>query len=161
VTGAGAAIGGAWDSFEYAWQPLSGDGEIVARIASRSGTSRHPSQRYGVMIREGPTPTAAYVFLGMRGFESGSISYLQYRTATGASTVEAAGPAAGAPYWVKLARQGNQITGYRSSDGISWMQAGEPVEVTMGATATAGLAVSSNDSGWLSTVVFDNVEVYQ
>ena len=38
VCSAGADIQGSADSFRYSWQPLTGDGQITARVASQSNS---------------------------------------------------------------------------------------------------------------------------
>jgi hypothetical protein len=38
LKGSGADIGGTADAFHYVYQPLTGDGEIVARVASLQNT---------------------------------------------------------------------------------------------------------------------------
>jgi hypothetical protein len=50
VTGAGAQVFGTADGFNFAYQTLSGDGTIVARVLSFQGSST--SRSAGVMIRE-------------------------------------------------------------------------------------------------------------
>src|SRR4029077_13914553 len=49
VTGAGVGIGGSADAMHFVYQPLSGDGSIVARVVSVDGTSGNPEA--GIMIR--------------------------------------------------------------------------------------------------------------
>ena len=49
VTGAGADIWGTADAFRYAYQPLSGDGQIIARVATVQNTNVWV--KAGVMIR--------------------------------------------------------------------------------------------------------------
>src|SRR6266852_4441492 len=51
VNGAGAQIYGTADAFHFVYQPLSGDGTIIARLVSLQGGSGYVSA--GVMIREG------------------------------------------------------------------------------------------------------------
>jgi hypothetical protein len=82
VNGAGTQIYGTADAFHFVYQPLLGDGTIVARLVSLQGGSGYVSA--GVMIREALSPDstnaktadwAAY----------GSI-YFDVRTTTGGST---------------------------------------------------------------------------
>ena len=54
VAGAGADIWGAADAFRYVYQPLAGDGQIVARVASVQNTNVWV--KAGVMIRGDLTP---------------------------------------------------------------------------------------------------------
>src|SRR5262249_44574214 len=51
LAGAGADIGGTSDAFRFAYQTLTGDGAILARVASQDNTNS--SAKAGVMIRGG------------------------------------------------------------------------------------------------------------
>ena len=57
VTGAGADIWGTADALRYAYQPLSGDGQIIARVATVQNTNVWV--KAGVMIRGDVTAGAA------------------------------------------------------------------------------------------------------
>src|SRR5690348_9720166 len=78
VKGAGLQIWGTGDSFNFAYQPLSGDGSIVARVVSISPTSATP----GIMIRDSLDPAAMSAF----GAYFASNAYLNYRTSPGGNT---------------------------------------------------------------------------
>src|SRR5438128_493309 len=64
VKGAGADIGGVADAFQAAMQPLAGDLQIVARLASVQNTNAHA--KAGVMIRGTLTAGSAAVILDLR-----------------------------------------------------------------------------------------------
>ncbi|MES2658842.1 MAG: Calx-beta domain-containing protein [Verrucomicrobiota bacterium] len=59
--------------------------------------------------------------------------------------------------WVRLVRSGTLITGYRSTDGVTWTVQGSG-NVSMPGTVLVGLAVSSN-SGLVATASFDNLSL--
>jgi predicted phage tail protein len=61
-----------------------------------------------------------------------------------------------APYWVRLVRNGNTFTGYRSPNGTTWTQQGTTT-ISMGSTVYVGLALTSHNSASLCASVFDNV----
>lgn len=68
-----------------------------------------------------------------------------------------------APYWVRVTRKGSRCTGAISPDGIRWTEVGS-TEVDLGATAYAGLALTSclgvdEDYAETGTGAFDNVTV--
>jgi regulation of enolase protein 1 (concanavalin A-like superfamily) len=152
VKGAGADIWGSADSFNYVYQPLIGDGQIVARVAALQNTNAYA--KAGVMIRETLNPGAAQVTLDVK--PGGGIELLSRLTTGGATT--AVGGTASAPVWVKLVRAGTTITGYFSTDGSTWTKAGS-VTVTMATNVCAGLAVTSHTTSQLNTATFDNVLV--
>jgi PLD-like domain len=151
INGAGADIWGTADAFHYAYQSLSGDGQIVARVASVANVNAWT--KAGVMIRDSLASNAAMAIMLVSPSKG---TALQYRTSIGASAAHIAGPVATAPYWVKIVRSGNTITGYASSDGSSWTTVGS-VTLNLGSTVQIGLAVSSHNSSSLATATFDNV----
>lgn len=156
VSGAGADI---WDNggsdpddqFHYVYQTLTGDGSIVAKVKSQTNTDDWA--KAGITLKASPQGLSDYVNLhttpanGIRfqhGFDqdvdAGSYSF----------------PNA----WLKLTRQGNTVTGYKSTDGTTWTEVGSAT-VSMPTTITAGLIVSSVNAGSTSTATFDNVSVSQ
>ena len=154
VRGAGADIWGSADSFHFAHQPLSGDGQIVARVTGLQNT--HTYAKAGVMMRAGTTTGAAHVLLSMR--PNGSFEFL-VRSSAGGSTSSVV-PSAGAPSpaWLRLQRSGSTVTGAVSSDGSNWTTLGSTT-VGLPSTVNAGLAVTSHVTGVLNTAGFDNVSV--
>ena len=115
--GSGADIGGSADAFHYIYQPLNGDGKIIARIVTQYNSD--PSAKAGVMIRE--TLTAGSKYAAVVITPSNGISF-QRRTATNGTTAKttATGSQLVVPYWLKLTRTGNSLASYYSSDGVTW-----------------------------------------
>jgi len=151
VQGAGADIWGTADAFNFAYQTLSGDGQIVARVASVQAVANW--SKAGVMIRGSLAANAPFAMMLISAAKGAAF---QYRTAAGASAASTAGPLAAAPYWVKIVRAGSTITGSVSSNGTSWTTVGS-ASIAMGASVDIGLAVSSHDSARLCTATFDQV----
>ena len=154
VQGGGADIWGKRDEFHYVSQPLSGDGEIVAQVASLSNTDEWA--KAGVMIRESLDDNAKHAHMLIHA-ERGSS--LDYRTATGGNTNKFwSNDGAQAPYWVRLVRSGNTFTGYQSADGANWIAAGS-ISISMANDVFIGLAVTAHDDAQLATAAFQNVEI--
>ena len=153
VQGAGTDVWGTSDQFHYAYRSLSGDGSIVARIASIDGSQAWT--KMGVMMRSSTAVNAAYAF--MLGSTGKGFAF-QRRTSDGASATHTAGPSGGAPRWVALVRAGSRITAYVSSNGSSWSVVGSDT-FAMGSTILVGLAAHSHTTSALATGVFDNVTV--
>ncbi|HZP48138.1 MAG TPA: phospholipase D-like domain-containing protein [Vicinamibacterales bacterium] len=151
IKGAGADIWGTADAFQFAYKSMTGDGVVVARVASVSSTNAWV--KAGVMIRETLDPGSTQALM-LVSFSKGLA--FQRRTATGGTSVSTAGAPAGAPYWVKLERIGNTFNAYSSPDGAAWTLVGSDT-IAMGPTVSVGLAVSSHVSGALATATFDNV----
>ena len=127
VSGAGEDVWGTADAFNYAYQTLSGDGQIVARVVTVANVASWT--KAGVMIRGGDGANAAFAFMIV---SAGKGAVFQYRTATGAAAAGTPAPGA-APLWLKLVRKGITITAYARAtaaldDGrIGVDRAGEPV----------------------------------
>lgn len=151
VTGSGADIWGAADEFRFRFRPLSGDGEIVARVTGLTNT--HSWAKAGVMLRTSLEANSPHAFMCVG---AGGRSEFQYRASAGGQTSAAATIWSGAPRWVKVVRQGNTFTGFHSSDGTNWIQAGTTTLATP-ATVYAGLAVTSHSDGVLCTATFESV----
>jgi len=153
VTGAGADIWGAADAFRYVYQPLAGDGEIVARVATVEAV--HAWVKAGVMIRESLSPGAAH---GMMMVTPGKNNNFQRRVVAGGLSTSTAGSAVTAPYWVRLRRTGDVLTAFESPDGATWTTVGT-TRVAMPANVLVGLAVSSHVSTAAATATFDHVAI--
>ncbi|MGH9411979.1 MAG: Ig-like domain-containing protein, partial [Vicinamibacterales bacterium] len=157
VTGAGADVWGTADAFNFAYTPLSGDGTIVARVASIQAVNAWT--KAGVMIRTSLSPSAAYAFMLVASSAEKGVPF-QRRTADGASAVSTPGSQSTAPRWVKLVRSGDTISGYESADGVSWTPVGTDT-FTMDPDVLVGLAVSSHVAGTDATATFDHVSITQ
>src|SRR5207248_6734764 len=148
-----ADVWGTADAFHYVYQPLSGDGSIVARVATVSNQASWV--KAGVMIRGSLSASSAQAFM-LVSYAKGVA--FQRRVSDGNTSVSTAGSASTAPRWVKLVRAGNVITAYESANGSSWTAVGSD-SFTMPANVLVGLAVSSHVSGVNATGTFDNVTV--
>jgi RHS repeat-associated protein len=142
------------DAFHFAYQPLSGDGTIVARMVSAQSTLSA-----GVMIRETLAPGSAQADV-MRSDDGAGYFYYSfvYRASAGGNVSGQQGPYGNLPYWMRLARSGNTFTGYTSPDGVYWTQAGT-AQISMASNVDVGLAVDSGNTSTLGTATFDNVSI--
>jgi len=154
VQATGNDIYGSADGFHFFYQPLSGDGSIVARVVTLQGGGAY--QKAGVMIRETLTAGSTNAYTAQQG--TGTTSLFDYRSTTGGSTTQTGGSAS-LPYWVKLTRSGNNFSGYTSSDGVNWIQLGSSQAISMAQSVYVGLAVASNNNSAVATAVFDNVSL--
>jgi len=152
VAGAGqGTLFASSDGIHFVYQSLSGDGTIIARVASLQGSSAQA----GIMMRETLNPGANHVYL----FDYSATLYMTERTSTGASSSYQSLGSGALPYWIKLARSGNVFSMYSSADGVTWLQLGASQTVTMAPNVYVGLAVSSRSTSSLATATFDNVKV--
>lgn len=153
VAGAGADIWGAHDEFRYAYQQVSGDVDIRARVSSVQYRSKWT--KAGVMVRETLTDNSRH---GSALLSAGMGYAFQRRADTGGPSATTAGGAGVAPGWVRIVRTGTQIDAYRSPDGVTWTLMGSDT-VAMGSNVYVGLAVSSHVPGVLATAMFDTVTI--
>jgi hypothetical protein len=152
VKGAGDVCCSA-DAFHYAYRSLSGNGTIVARVATLTGS--RASTKAGVMIR---TSTAAGSQHGFMMVTTGLGLAFRWRTATGGTSAHTLAGSGTAPRWVRLVRAGNVLTASHSTDGTTWTAAGS-VTIAMPANVLVGLAVSSYTTAATATATFDRVSV--
>ncbi|MDB6018213.1 MAG: hypothetical protein JWR19_2702 [Pedosphaera sp.] len=141
------------DAFHFVFQPMNGDGQIVARVTNVQNTDGWA--KAGVMIRETLTANSREVSMFMAASQGASF---QRRVSTGGVSTDTTTTGVFAPYWVKLVRSGNTFTGYRSSDGNTWVLVGSDT-VAMGSAAYVGLAVTAHNNTVINTSALDNVQL--
>ena len=152
AAGSGADIWGTVDAFQFVSQPVAGDTQIVARVATVQNTNSYAKS--GVMLRESTAAGAAHVLLDVR--PNGSIEFMS-RPSAGAATNYIAGGTQSLPGWLKLTRSGTTVTGWVSANGTVWTQIGT-TSIAMTGTL-AGLAITSHDTTLLNTSTLDGVIV--
>jgi hypothetical protein len=153
VSGSGNDIWGKSDAFHYVHRPLTGDGQIVARVTSLENT--HSDAAAGIMVRDSLTAGSPHVLLSV---DPGGGIGLVRRANSGGNTSNVASGSQSTPAWLKLVRAGSAITGYISNNGSAWTQVGSTT-LTLGSTPSIGLIVSSYDDSELNTATFDSVSV--
>jgi regulation of enolase protein 1 (concanavalin A-like superfamily) len=153
VTGAGVDIWNNSDQFRFAYRQLTGDGVIVARVATLQ--QAHVWSKAGVMIRESLSAGSKHAFAVVSSAKGLSF---QRRLATSGVSYSNTGLSGAAPRWVRLERKGSTFTASVSTDGASWQTLGTDT-ITMGATVYVGLALTSHNAGARVTATFTNVAV--
>lgn len=154
VAGSGAAVGGTADGFRFAWQRLTGDGSIVARVTGIQNTNGWA--KAGVEIRESLAANSRHVAMVITALQGPQL--ISRATIGGSSTTVNGTAAAFTATWVRLVRVGNVITASRSADGASWTTVGA-VTVAMSATVSIGLLSSSNTAATINEAAFTNVSL--
>ncbi|WP_419996179.1 ABC transporter permease [Streptomyces boninensis] len=148
VAETGPRGGAVVDRFRFVHQPLTGDGEIVARVVSLKG--KGPSRpeedepttvswaKAGVMIKDGTKPGSSYAAL-MATHDHGVRLQWDFTEDRAGSSSAAGGR------WLKLVRKSTTLTGYESADGRSWQRVGQITVPGLPRTAQLGLFVASPD----------------
>ena len=153
ITAAGADIWGTADQFHFVYQPMTGDGEVIARVASI--TNANAWSKAGVMIRESLTASSRHAMV----VTSSSKGYaFQRRPATGGLSEHTSGGTGTAPGWVRLVRSGDLFEAYRSTNGTTWTRIGADT-VPMADTVYVGLAATSHNVSTATTAVIDNLRM--
>jgi len=173
VSGAGT-IGGLSDSFQFVYQPMSGDVMIFAYVSSVQDSSSNDLA--GVMIRESLASGAQYAALGLTSdggvvwsarTNTGSLALSDTWNASSLASSGTSNSGTGAPSdpstsamspaaWLCLLLVDNMFYGYYSTDCASWIAVGTTPS-NMGASSYAGLAVGSGLPNLLNTSSFTTV----
>jgi hypothetical protein len=152
VRGSGAGIAGAADEFEFTYRTLTGDGQLVARLASLEATNAN--SKFGVMMRSSLATNAPFIMAcEMPG---GATSIRRTSAGAGISSLARRSNVL-APCWLRVTRTGNTFTTAYSLNGQTWTPL-EQVNLTMGSTIYVGLAVTSQDDTIRASATFDNVK---
>jgi len=154
IEASGRDISGTADEFHYVFQPLMGNGEIIARVTHVEGT--HEAAKAGVMIRETLAADSAHATMVIT---PGVGASFQRRRLTGEESYDTTVAEIAEPYWVRLVRAGDAFTAYMSADGVDWQEVGTDM-IDMPDTVYVGLAVTSHNDGLLCTAVLDKVAIH-
>ncbi|HEY6736996.1 MAG TPA: PA14 domain-containing protein [Candidatus Saccharimonadia bacterium] len=151
VAGNGYDIWGGDDEPQFTYRALTGDGEIVAKVASNTNTNYYA--KAGILMKDGldyGSPYAAAMVY------AGGQSRMQYGYGTSVAGPTLTFPSA----WLKLNRTGNTITTYTSPNGTTWTQLSSAT-IALPKTTLVGLFVTSEDTTQTNTATFTNVSVTQ
>lgn len=154
VKGSGGDIWTNDDSFEFVWQPVKGDCEMVACV--RSFETRHDWSKAGVFIR-GELNKDSSVAATVQG-AGGKLQFL-HRDAAGQHATSEIKNGTPLPRWVKVVRAGTQVTGYESADGKSWAEVSKITLGNLGEVAFVGFGVCSHVNGEIATAQFSDVSL--
>jgi hypothetical protein len=153
LTGAGADIWGTTDAFRFAYISLTGDGAIVARVASVQHVNAWT--KAGVMMRASLSPGSQHAMMLV---SAGKGYAFQRRTSAGGLSTHTSGGSGTAPQFVRLQRSGNTFTAARSANGTTWTTVGSAT-IAMPSTIYVGFALSSHVYGTTAAAAFDSWSV--
>jgi hypothetical protein len=151
VTAGGDDIWNTNDAFHYAYVPVSGDFQFVARVVSLAPADVW--SKAGIMLRDNLASDSAFAHMMI---SAGSGTGYQWRTPTGNGCSWTPGTASAFPYWLRLTRTGTVVTADGSTDGMTWANVGT-LTPAIGNNAYLGLAVTAHNNSTFTTAVFDNV----
>jgi ABC-type transport system involved in multi-copper enzyme maturation permease subunit len=170
------------DSYEFAAQPLSGDGTITTQVTSLTGvtstnpTNVAPSQasahtrpgladwaKAGILLRPSAEQGSAYAAVMATGSHGDRFQYNYTNDKAGLP-----GAISGtSPRWLRLTRTGDTVTGYDSTNGTTWSKigtahfAGLPATVSVGLFTTSPVSFQPSVAGYstMATATFDHATV--
>ncbi len=139
------------DSY-FVYAPLSVDGEAIVQMTNINGDA---FTRGGLMIRDELTMDSSYAVVAMTQGKGTGMFWVESTGAVASEINEWNAWYATQPYWLRLVRSGDLVTGYRSEDAITWDEIGA-VTVEFSGDAYIGLGFYGNNTGQDATVSFDN-----
>ena len=151
LAGTGGGVGGSADAFHFAYyQAVSGDGQIVVRLASAEALAQA-----ALVLRASLDVDAASAAVVV----SGSSAQFVRRLVSGNDAAVGGTSNVSAPCWLKLVRAGSTIDTFVSADGQTWTRLGSDTLDLEAATIYVGLAVSngSASSTTAASASFDNL----
>jgi hypothetical protein len=167
LTASGSDIWTNSDHMQYVYEPLVGDGSIVARLVNASAPDFWT--KAGVMIRDDLTAGAANDFMLDTPNPAHQEPVMQFRDSDFGQTSDTGnhiGPTNPTPIWLKLVRSGNTFTGYWAPDTTGTLPPDAAFHLmathttpVMPTTVYVGLALTSHSPGNLATATFDHVMI--
>jgi ABC-type transport system involved in multi-copper enzyme maturation permease subunit len=144
------------DSFYLVGQPLSGNGNLTARVTSLTGEhadlNNGPAQvgsglvpglaawgKAGIIIKQSTRQGSAYAAMMVTGAHGVRMQY----NFTGDIGGLPGNVSAAHPRWLRLTRSGDTIAGYDSVDGTHWTQVGTVRLTGLPSTVQAGMFATS------------------
>ena len=155
LNGSGSDISLLSDQFQFDYTTLSGDGTVIARVASVANVNQWT--KAGLMMRDALTAGSDNAFIGIT---PGNEAAFQIRQYANIGTLSSTTPITGsAPTGSNSCAAATTSAAYVSSNGMSWMQLGATTYIPMNTTIYVGLAVTSHLPGILAAATFDNVSL--
>jgi len=162
VVGGGVDVWGAADQAYLITRTAAGDFDARIRVNDLRGSnaitkavlvareSRNADSR-GIHISVNPPPPGRnQVEMGLRPTTGGAT------VAVGASFIPAGVPNA----WMRITRAGDIFTGYRSTNGVNWIQLGQ-TNVSFPPDLVVGFGVSAHDTNLLATGILSGFTLSQ
>ena len=142
------------DQFHFAYNVLTGDGNLVARVNTMDNSN--PWNKCGIIFRESLDAGSRHAFMALT---SGNGVAFQNRPVTDGSSNNTNTGTMTAPYWVKLTKSGSVYSAFASPDSVQWSQIGNATDLGFGANTPVyvGLALTSHDNTILSTATLDHL----
>lgn len=137
------------DSFHYVYTPLTGDGELIAKLDHFEALE--DNAQAGIMVRNGLSSADAFAMISFKNDQTVNFSF---RYVNGDSISYGSSTASSIPKWLKLSRSGDDFYGYYSQDGIQWTQLDSRWLPPMSGDVYIGYAVASGNTAEYADAYF-------
>lgn len=158
LSGSGGEMECTYDPYRFVYKRLTGDGQIVARVEGLS--NGRDWARAGVLIADTPDTGSQYAILAVTAEYGLLFGYCPYDSFAGMRFLQSH---VFAPSWLKLVREGDDLSAQYSSDGFAWHDvtdsSGLPVTVRLDLPEEIciGLCVSSHKADVITTAEFTGI----
>jgi len=143
VEAGGVDIWGASDTFHFDYKEVTGDFDVRAQIAEVT----NPGNRSGIMLRESTAADSRFNYIT---FNPGNLLAFHVRETAGVTPIWANPPfnnwqgvVPPPNVWMRLKREGDVTSAFRSTDGVNWIAFGTTTNV-IADPALLGLATAAN-----------------
>jgi len=153
VTGGGANMWLAKDSFHFVWKKVSGDILIAADIEF-VGKGVDPHRKACLLVRQSLDADAVYADAALHG---DGLTSLQYRDTKGSETREVKSMTT-APRRLRLEKHGRDISLSVAGTNGGMLPAGK-IQLDLSGSFYVGLGVCAHNDAQLETAVFSNIEL--
>jgi hypothetical protein len=167
LTASGSDIWDTNDHFHYVYEPLVGDGQIIARVVNPENAPDFWTKA-GLMIRTDLNTGSPNEFMMYTPNTGHQEPVMQWRDGYGQGSGDTGNHGTGTtpnvpvPIWLRLDRIGNTFNGYWAFDVNgnpgTWQLIGTHSTV-MPTTVYVGLALTAHSNGNVATATFDHVQV--
>ena len=141
------------DGFHFVWRQVRGDVELTARVVSIENTFNHA--KAGLMVRESLDAGSKHAEACVTPVDGAQ--FLTRLETNGKTTAAHTGLNKGKfPYYLKLTRAGQTVSGYESMDGVQWTLIGS-TNIALPDKIYLGLVTSSHQKTTLCTGKLDQV----
>lgn len=137
------------DAFYFLHQPQKGDGVITVSVSSLTGRvattptedkpGLAPWAKAGIIVKDSLEPGSSYASMMVTGDHGVRMQYDYTHDTTGLPGAVSTK----APRWLRLARSGDTVTGYQSTDGTTWAEVGTARLSGLSESPQVGLFVTS------------------
>ncbi|MFD2519221.1 M4 family metallopeptidase [Salinimicrobium flavum] len=158
LTAQGNDLSGRSDNFYFTYQEISGDTEVIARITGLENTN--VNAQAAVVLRESLNPDAKFALTSINAGSllSGYNAAFRYRKTVGAKASVANGNSAAIPEYIRIVRNGKDVSSYVSDVNGNWNLIGS-LKMNLSDTLYVGIASTSATTGSSTVAKFEEVSV--